>query len=235
MNNPWFEYFRRGNKSKFHPQDEAHVIAFNNALFELKTETEDVERYKLREDLEPLPYFGNPNAPVLVLLANPGAGGSGPERNVEFTDKKLELHKKNLLHQQENISDYVAKFDSPDDNLIESPYFKKHTKELVKTTSVESVATKIFFVNFHGYQSKSWHAVPFIFPTQHYSFFLVSEAVKRDALIIMSRNMLGWFTAVPELLEYKHRGEFDSPRGVYLTKGNLEKSVFDELLERLRA
>jgi len=230
MKNPWHEYFNRVNQSKFHPLDELHVVSFNKAVSSLKNK----KQVTLRNDLEPLPYLGRTGAPILVLLANPGAGGSGPERNVEFTGEKLELHKKNLLHQQETTSDYVLKFESPDDNLLESPYFKKHTKELISVTSVESVATNIFFVNFHGYQSKSWYPIPFTFPTQHYSFFLVSEAMKRNALIIMSRNMQGWFTAVPGLFDYPNRITFDSPRSIHLTKGNLKRRDYKKVLERLK-
>ncbi len=229
MNNPWFEYFNRRNESKYHPQDEKHIVAFNNAISRHKSS----DKYVLRRDLEPLPYLGNPSAPILVLLANPGAGGSGPEKNIAFTGRKLDLHKKNLLHQHENPSDFIDRFDSSDDNQLESPYFKKHTRQLIELTSAESVATNIFFVNYHGYQSKAWFLPPFTFPTQHYSFNLVSEAVKRDALIIMSRNMLGWFTAVPELYDHKNRAEFKSTRTIYLTQGNLKRPDFKKLLERL--
>ena len=229
MDNPWFDYFNRSSNSKYHPQDEKHIIAFNSAISLHKSS----DKYVLRKDLEPLPYLGNPTAPILVLLANPGAGGSGPEKNIAFTGKKLDLYRKNLLHQQESPSDFIDKFDSPDDNQLESPYFKKHTRRLIEITSAESVATKIFFVNFHGYQSKAWYLPPFTFPTQHYSFNLVSEAIRRDALVIMSRNMLGWFTAVPGLFDHKNRVKFVSTRSIYLTEGNLVKSAFKKLLERL--
>jgi len=230
MKNPWHDYFKRNFYDMYHPKDKDHVDAFNKAI----SSQSSSDKYILRKDLEPLPYFGNPLAPVLVLLANPGAGGSGEERNIRFTGRKLELHRKNLLHQQESISDYVAKFNSPDDNLLESPYFKKHTRQLAQTTSIETVATRIFFVNFHGYQSKSWQAIPFIFPTQLYTFFLVTEAIKRKALIIMSRNKVGWFTAVPDLLQYKHRIEFLSTRNIYITKGNLRKGDFERVLKKLQ-
>jgi len=229
MKNPWQDYFKRNFDDAYHPRDKEHVNAFNEAI----STHGSSDKYILRKDLEPLPYLGNPVAPVLVLLANPGAGGSGPERNIKFASRKLELHKKNLLHQQESINDYVVQFESPDDNLLESPYFKKHTRQLAQATSTELVATKIFFVNFHGYQSKSWHPIPFTFPTQLYTFFLVSEAIKREALVIMSRNKLGWFTAVPNLLEYKNRIEFLNSRNIYMTEGNFRKGDFKKVLKRL--
>ena len=229
MKNPWHEYFDRNYKDMYHPQDRQHVHAFNKSV----SGQSSSENYKLRRDFEPLPYLGNPVAPVLVLLANPGAGGSGREKNVKFTGRKLELHKRNLLHQQERIADYVDRFDSPDENILESPYFKRHTKQLAELTSTESVASKIFFVNYHAYQSKSWYPIPFIFPTQHYTFFLIEQAIKRDALIIMSRNKLGWCTAVPQLFDYRNRIEFLNTRNIYLTKGNFRRGEFKKILERL--
>jgi hypothetical protein len=229
MRNPWHDYFKRDFIDKFHPQDIAHVKAFNAAI----SSQEYSNLYTLRSDIEPLPYLGNPLAPVLVLLANPGAGGSGPEKNSKFTGRKLELHKRNLLHQQKNVDDYVERFESSDENLLERPYFKKHTEQLAQLTSIESVATKIFFVNFHGYQSKSWQAIPFIFPTQLYTFYLVSAAIKRQALIITSRNKVGWFTSVPGLMEYENRIEFLNTRNIYMTKGNFKRGQFKKVLERL--
>ena len=226
MENPWHEYFARKNKSKFHPKDEASAFAFNKTISSGKNS----EKHKLREDLEPLPYLGNPSAPVLVLLANPGAGGSGEEKNIPFTGKKLELHQRNLMHQQQ-IDDYILKFNSPDDNFLESPYFKAHTKQLIEATSVKSVATKIFFVNFHGYQSKSWYPIPFTFYTQVYTFELVKKAVFNGALIIMSRNKIGWFTAVPELTRYSNISTFISPRKVHLSEKNLKPKVFQKIID----
>jgi hypothetical protein len=230
MKNPWHEYFNRISPKKLHPQDEAHVISFNMAISSRKNQ----ENIRLRTNLEPLPYLGRPNAPILVLLANPGAGGSLQRSEREFSDRKLELHRKNLLHAQERTIDYVARFESPDDTSLESPYFKKHTKALVDRTSVESVALNIFFVNYHGYQSKAWHPIPFTFPTQRYTFFLVSRAMKNEALIVMSRNMTGWFTAVPGLFDYGNRINFESPRRIFLTEGNLRSSDYDRVLSHLK-
>lgn len=230
MKNPWHDYFVRSNESKCHPLDEQHVLAFNDSISAKKS----VNKFRLRVDMEPLPYTGNPSSPILVLLANPGAGGSGPEITKNFTGKKLELHKKNLLHTHSSTYDYLARFNSPKNTQLESVYLKEHTQELAKLTSIESVAKNIFFVNYHAYQSKAWYPIPFTFPTQDYTFFLVEEAVRRNALILMKRNMLGWFTAVPPLAKHKNIGVFKSSRRISMTAGNLDTPVFNEVLKRLR-
>ena len=144
---------------------------------------------------------------------------------------KLEQNRKNLIHG--DLESFRSRIDSPNEPEMESAWFKPRVRELVAETSVERVTRGLFLVNFHAYHSRSWHPIPFTFPTQHYSFDLVSEAVRRDALIIMSRNMLGWFTAVPGLFDHKNRVEFESTRSVYLTEGNLGKTAFKKLLERL--
>ena len=114
---------------------------------------------------------------------------------------------------------------------LESSYFKQRTAKLVSATSIESVINNVFFINFHAYHSKSWYAIPFTFYSQKYSFELVRSAVKRNALIIMSRNMTGWITAVPELASYEHRFTFKSSRSVHLSEKNLGIKEFRTIVK----
>lgn len=191
----------------------------------------DKKNYLLAEHLEPHPYLGNPKTDVLVLMANPGVNEKEKSPKFRMNASKLEQNRRNLRH--EDSESFRSRIDSPNEPEMESAWFKPRVRELVAKTSVERVSRGLFLVNFHAYHSRFWHPIPFTFPTQHYSFELVSEAVRRDALIIMSRNMLGWFTAVPDLFDHKNRVEFLSTRSVYLTEGNLGKSAFKKILERL--
>ncbi len=161
----------------------------------------DKENYLLAEHLEPHPYLGNPKANVLVLMANPGVNEKEKNPKFRMNSKKLDQNRKNLRH--EDLESFRSRIDSPNESAMESAWFKPRVRELVAKTSVDRVTNGLFLVNFHAYHSKSWYPIPFTFPTQYYSFNLVTEAVKRDALIIMSRNMLGWFTAVLSCLTIK--------------------------------
>ena len=221
VDNPWQEYLERTNLNKFHPRDEAHAIAFNSAI-------KGRRNYELAGHLEPFPFLGNPEAPVFVLLANPGKSGAEEKKSFSYSTKKLELHRKNLLHQ--GISDFSLRLNSPTDRSLESPYFKQRTARLVEETSVDSVAQNVFFINFHGYHSKSWYPIPFTFYSQQYSFYLVKKAVLRGALVIMSRNTTGWVTAIPELMNYSNRSTFVSSRSVHLSEKNLTTKVFKRIL-----
>ena len=49
----------------------------------------------------------------------------------------------------------------------------------------------------------------------------------------MSRNMLGWFTAIPELYDYRNRVVFKSSRSVYISEKNLGTDAYKELQKRL--
>lgn len=222
MKNPWEEYFERSSSNKFHPRDESHALAFNIAM---KTR----KNFKLADHLEPFPFLGNPSAPVVVLLANPGKSRAEENKSFSYSPKKLELHQKNILHQ--DFSDFSSRLDSPNDRSLESPYFKQRTAQLVNITSVDKVARNVFFVNFHGYHSKSWYPIPFTFYTQLYSFYLVKRAISEGAQIIMSRNKTGWMTAVPELTNYPDIATFISPRSVHLSNKNLGIKVFEKIVK----
>ena len=227
--NPWVSFNPEPNEPKVHEEDLPFFKGFNKGMGARKGN--DKKQYLLAEHLEPHPYLGNPQANVLVLMANPGVNEKEKNPRFRMNPEKLEQNRQNLRH--ENLESFKSRIYSPENSDLESEWFKPRVKELVHATSVDRVTKGIFLVNFHAYHSKSWHPIPFTFPTQHYSFHLVSQAIERNALIIMSRNMLGWFTAVPNLFDHKNRVEFISSRSVYLSEGNLGKSHFEKVVERL--
>jgi len=229
IKNPWQTFSPTVDEIKVHDSDLPYFLGFNKGMGARKGN--DKKQYLLAEHLEPHPYLGNPQAEVLVLMANPGVNDKEKNPKFRMNPQKLEQNRQNLRH--ENLDSFKSRIHSPDNPKLESEWFKPRVRELVQATSVDRVTKGIFLVNFHAYHSRSWHPIPFTFPTQHYSFHLVSEAVSRDALIIMSRNMLGWFTAIPNLFDHRNRIEFESTRSVYLSEGNLGKSNFRRVQERI--
>ena len=229
VDNPWLNFQPREDEPKVHEEDLPFFRGFNFGMGSRKGN--EKKNYLLAEHLEPHPYLGNPGANVLVLMANPGVNDEEKNPKYRMNEKKLLQNRRNLRH--EDLDSFRSRIHSPDEPELESIWFKPRVRELVEETSIDRVTKGIFLVNFHAYHSRSWHPIPFTFPSQHYSFYLVSEAINRNAIIIMSRNMLGWFTAVPGLFEHKNRFEFESTRSVYLTQGNLGKSVFKKVIERI--
>lgn len=224
MENPWLNFCPKENEPKFHDLDRAHAQAFNKAL-------EGHQEYKLAEHLEPYPYMGNPNANVFVLLANPGINKRETDpiyrTNSEYVNRNL----RNLKH--ESADSFLSWVHSADNPERESDWLIPRIRKVVHETSLERVSTGLFLINFHAYNSKSWYPIPYTFETQRYSFHLVNEAMKRGALIVMSRNILGWFTAIPGLYDYKNRVTFVSSRSVHISQENLGSEAYKNLLKRL--
>ena len=73
--NPWIDFDIRKEKNLIHFLDRSHVDAFNNLYSNNKS-------YRIPNHLPPLPYIGDPKAPVLILLANPGL--SEQESNLSY-------------------------------------------------------------------------------------------------------------------------------------------------------
>lgn len=210
---------------KFHDLDRAHAEAFNKGI-------EARPEYRLAEHLEPFPYVGNPLANTFVLLANPSVSEKEAGPSFRMNSMRLDQNRRNLRH--EDSSSILSRILSPDNPELEDEWLKHRIRKVVHDTSLARVSKGIFLVNYHAYPSKSWYAIPFTFETQRYSFQLVSEAIGRNALIIMSRNMLGWFTAIPGLYDYKNRVTFKSSRSVHISEKNLGPEAYKALLMRLR-
>lgn len=224
MENPWATFEPEENAPRFHDLDKAHAEAFNKGI-------EARPEYRLAENLEPFPYLGNPLANIFVLLANPGMSDKEDRPDFRMDPMKADQNRRHLRH--EDLDSFLSRIHSPDNPEMENEWLKPRIRRVVDDTSPAQVSQGIFWVNFHAYHSKSWHAIPYTFETQRYSFHLVSEAIGRNALIIMSRNMLGWFTAIPELYDYKNRRTFKSSRSVHISEKNLGTEVYKKLLVRL--
>ena len=224
MENPWLTFSPEEGAPRFHDLDKAHAEAFNKGL-------EARNEYRLAKYLEPFPYLGNPLANILVLLANPGMGDREDRPEFRMHPIKADQNRRHLRH--EDLDSFLSRIHSPNNPELENEWLKSRIRKVVDDTSPAQVSQGIFLVNFHAYHSKSWYAIPFTFETQRYSFHLVSEAIGRNALIIMSRNMLGWFTAIPELYDYKNRVTFKSSRSVHISEKNLGTDAYKELLKRL--
>lgn len=224
MENPWLNFNPDEGAPKFHDLDKAHAQAFNKGLG-----TRD--EHRLAEFLEPDPYLGNPLANIFVLLANPGTSDKGDRPDFRMPPMKADQDRRHLRH--EDLSSFASRIHSPDYPELESEWLKARIRKVVDDTSLAQVSHGIFLVNFHAYHSKSWYPIPYTLETQRYSFHLVSEAIKRNALIIMSRNKLGWFTAIPELFDYKNRVTFKSSRSVHISEKNLGPETYKALLMRL--
>lgn len=221
MRNPWINYLSQNGQDTFHDLDRDNAKAFNLAM-------KGKKNFILADDLDPFPYLGNPKASVLVLLANPGKSIKKPTSGP--SPAQLLLSQNNLIHKP---GVFAQRLNSPEMPELESKYFKSRTRRIVEDTSIETVANNLFIVNFHAYHSHSWYAIPFTFYTQRYTFWLVTKAIERGAIILMSRNTIGWLTAIPRLATYSKKFVFESPRSVHISRGNLGSRAYKEIIRNL--
>jgi len=222
MKNPWFNQITK--RHQVLDIDKPFIKAHNHIYRGDPTRV-------IHEDLLPAPYLGFHNAPVVVLLANPG-----------WDPKDYEVLKKPSIFQLE-LENLNTEGGTPHFCLTEEfmntpggDWWQKRTSSLAKVVGgYEVLAENLLAVELHGYHSKSWSAPLANFPSQAFSFYLVKKAIDRGALIITTRCRDYWLAGVPELVNYKNViSRTKSPRAAHLSQNNLGPSAYAKLVKALR-
>jgi len=214
MLNPWLRLPKVGPFVL--PEDAPFVEEFNSVQGRHSEHFLDLR-------LPPNPFSGLHDAPVVILLANPGIGDS--DLRVQRKQENL-----NLLHDAIKTPGGTPFIWLSDvgQHLSPEQWWQSRTRDLKKIVgSDEELATKLLLVELHGYHSKSWSAPLRNFPSQAYGFELVQDAMKRNATIIAARCQEYWFASIPGLRKYKRLvPKLNSPRSAYLSKSNLGDEGF---------
>jgi hypothetical protein len=82
---------------------------------------------------------------------------------------------------------------------------------LIDLYGAEKVANEVCVIEYFPYHSVKFGHPPFV-SSQAYSWHLVKEGLKRNAIIILMRSKDLWFSAVPELEGYQNYYEVNDPR-----------------------
>lgn len=180
--------------------------------------------------LPPAPFFGLHNAPVVVLLANPGVHPDGVTILNEPANLKLIMDSITSPRGKPFV-DLSSAYNIPD----KAAWWKEHTRDLAKIVGgYDELSKKILAIDLHGYHSQKWSAPKANFPSQAYSFHLVRQAMERGALIITARCREYWLASVPELISYENVVEKTlSPRAVHLSENNLKEKDFAKVVKAL--
>jgi hypothetical protein len=184
--------------------------------------------------LPPQPFAGRLNAPVVVLLANPGKSAydfrqqsSGP--NLETIMRAIQSPRGTpfwpLTPQFEKTK--------------AGEWWRRRTRELSNVFSEEGgegfVAERFMSIELHGYHSKEWTSPLRNFPSQIHGFGLVEQAMDRGALIMIARCQRHWYESVPGLRQYRPKIlHLNSQRSAYISKGNLGGRNFAIVVRALR-
>ncbi|MFW6450408.1 MAG: hypothetical protein ACOCZ6_05120, partial [Nanoarchaeota archaeon] len=86
-------------------------------------------------------------------------------------------------------------------------------------------------IEYFPYHSKNYKPQKNILYSQKYNFYLVRNAIKRNAIIILMRGKKEWLNAVPELKKYNNLFYTKSPQNVILSPNNLYGDSFYKIKE----
>jgi hypothetical protein len=215
MQNPWLEL---GIHQPFVlEQDRAMVHAFNELY-------QDKKEFVIRTELYPEPFFGNVNAPVYVLILNPGY--SEADRQWHTRENFTTAVRSALTHEEMECPLYYL-----DPRFSESPgakWFAQKTKHLVRDCGLEAVTRGLFFVELFPYHSQRYRAIPKkisdngLVPSSAYSAYLVRRAIMQNKWLVIMRAAKQWTEFVPELAGYDRVLRLNSPQNVCLSPGNVK-------------
>ncbi len=209
------------------PIDTKHVDAYQRI-----NTAHTAPNHTLHLDLTPAPWNGNPiTATVLILLQNPGVdqGDLAAEQLPGYRDACL----RNLRFE---MNDPTWPYLRPE--FQDVPGGRWWHKRLAAITELAggdygTLCSQLAAVQLHGYHSVNWRAFGVSIPSQEYNFWLVRQAIKRNALIICTRGAQIWTIAVPELNDYANLHSTKNARAAYISPNNLEPEAWSALAERI--
>jgi hypothetical protein len=205
--NPWLSVLR--DEPYVLPEDKAAVYRWNASLGQ--GDPRLIELHVLPE-----PVLGLLDAPVLVLMANPGS--TPGDRQIDrswVTPANWEA-----LSTPGGVPMYCL-----DDRAATFPggiWWRDATRGLLAPgRTYADLAAKILVVQYHGYHSARPSLPRERLPSQDFAIALVTEAMSRDAAIIIGTASQFWLSRVPGLGSYRHLVTKNSPQSKSLSPRNL--------------
>lgn len=203
------------------------------APYVLPCDSSTVADYKQRypgfiaDDLLPQPFVGNPVAPVVLLLANPG---------VSVEDSQLE--KDNAAFSTYLRSSVCDPVDGQHhahlhEALASGPGYAWWIKRVGDLqTKCGPLSQKLLVLQRVPYHSKKYPGGLDNLPSFAYTEFLLKTAVARKALIICGRKRKSWEKVLgSDAWTMVH---LKNPRAAFLTPRNMPDDAYRQLVEVLR-
>lgn len=178
----------------------------------------------------PEPYFGTPDAEVVVLLLNPGWS---PLDVAVHQDPTFQASLRDcLVHVKK---DYPFVHLAPGGNMTPARrWWLAHARRLIEATSLEAVSSRLLCLEFMGYKSQVAYAENGLrLPSQQYTFHLLRRAMDRGAFVLVMRSRELWYSEVPELQTYADKALAINRRRPFLSRGNFAPGVFEMIVARI--
>lgn len=226
MRNPWL---RLPDHPPYELEDDRIAVSEFNA--------KAPPRFRLETCLYPEPYFGNPQAPVVLLLLNPGVADADFKTH---KDKPFgRLARASLSHA---LSPHPFLHLNPSPILSNAPgahWWRRKTRvlrELVDPAGDFQFANQLLCLELYPYHSKKFGGPRFTLPSQGYTFHLLDRAIERNAVVVVMRAWTRWTEAVSRLERYSpdRLWRIKSPQNPALSPANLGEANFEKLVAILR-
>ena len=176
------------------------------------------DHHRVQFGIPPEPFIGRPDASVLFLALNPGFATHDLKNYSEPTRETQMLS--NLRHESTGVPFYFL--DPAFAGTGGDSWWSRKLRRLIEATSRDLVANNAAVVEFFGYKSRRYKWLGELVPSQEYSFHLVRQAMRRDAVIVLMRSAKTWLGVVPELESYPHLHRLKNPQNVSVSPGNME-------------
>lgn len=239
MENPWGNL--KSDKKQYILDIDSDVIKKINDNFH--------GDYRLRLDLFPEPFIGNPEAPVYFLNLNPGCGDENNIQDKEDMKILKDYVFKNLKHKKAKYPFYIL--DPKLKTMGGAGWWRKklgNGEGVFKLLDHEKMTDKlaannIFCVEYFPYHSRKFKQIgkelwykyqQYLIPSQEYSFELVKNAMKKKKIIIIMRSKNIWFNAVESLRKYKYAYVLKNPQAVTISRKNFtDERILDKIIGRI--
>lgn len=201
------------------------AIKDGNYVLETEKDAAKHEQYQFHTDLPPQPFQGNPEAPIWILMLNPGYSEKTDQYPVSDADyyKKHDDRRKAMLAQltfsppkEKNHWHYVL--DNEDRNYSKN-WFKEH---FFKDMGIDenNVDKNIFILQACGYVSEKFNGdlnkMTKSFPHMEYAQKLARWGLNHGKIIVIARSCTYW----QNVLEIEKKSQ-EIQKNVYFLSSNM--------------
>jgi len=192
MQNPWLGFAH--SQKMLHPLD-LEAVEYHNS--------NSKPDYQFLLHLAPEPWIGNIHGNLFVLYSNPGATKDNLNKIFQKSHKiVIEKSIKNLNQKNKDYPHFH--FDPELEGSEGFNWFHKKYKWLVDATDSKAVSNNLVTCELAPYHSMKWKIPKYELKTQLFTYHIIKEAIKRNAVILLARTPRLWIKNIPELETYRN-------------------------------
>lgn len=175
--------------------------------------------HEINRAVSPEPRSGPIDAPVVLLQLNPSYDDK-PPCPIDLDKRIAALHDERSPHLPLQNGDLW--------------WTRTFAAVLRDVRDPGTIATRVLSLEFFSYATKSFCHGHIRLPSQSYTFGLLTRAIERDALILVTRGFNLWCGAVPELAtERQNVVKLLNPRRPFVSPGNLPGDAYQRVRRRI--